>query len=161
VPRENRVPDAELKVRYKIIQDLITKGYRAVDLWTYIKAETDWQISRRQSFNYYKNAFEAFSDESEVNRPAYFALVLSRNEYLYQRALADKDLRLAASLVADLIRLLKLDTPNADFDWQSEAAKQGYDPAQIVERLKRLTAADDDNGEMVEAPEQDTANDNR
>lgn len=160
MPRETRAPEAERAQRLMIVQDLIVRGWRGSDVWSYVQQETDWNISRRQAYNYYQDAFDALADESEVNRAAYFSLVLQRNEYLYQKAMSkDKpDLNLARLLVADLIKLLKLDEPSADFDWKAEAAKKGYDPTQILERLKRLTA--DDNGELIEAPEKDTAHDN-
>lgn len=128
----------ELRERHKVVQDLITQGYSGADVWRYIRDETDWNISRRHAYNYYNDAFDALADESQVNRAAYFKLSLDRLQWLYRKATETEDWKQARLLTLDLIDFLKLDSPDADFDWKKDAAEAGLNPVHIEERLKRL-----------------------
>lgn len=147
MPKTNRAPDSELADRYKVIQDLIVRGFTGADVYRYACEHTDWNISKRQAYNYYNDAFSALADESNVNRAAYFKLALDRLQWLYQKAVIANDLKLASKVTMDLITFLKLDSPNADFDWQKAAADSGLSPTDIIERLKRLSSPiEDENG---------------
>jgi hypothetical protein len=139
MPKTNRTPDNELMERYKIVQDLIVKGFTGADIARYIADKTDWGLSTRQAYNYYNDAFAALADESNVNRAAYFKLALDRLQWLYMRAIAANDLKLARKVTMDLIAFLKLDTPSADFDWQEYARNSGLDPSTMLDMMKRLT----------------------
>lgn len=143
MPRENRAPESVLQERYRIIQELIVQGKDPAQIVRHCLEHFDWNVSERQHYNYVKSAFEALADNASVNRAAYFVLVLERNKWLYNRALAEDDYRLARLVTLDLINLLKLDSPQADFDWKAAAAKQGLNPDDILARMKRLTVRED------------------
>lgn len=144
MPKSQRTPDMELQERYKVVQELIVQGFTGAGIAKWIAENTDWNITRRQAYNYYRDSFEALAIESNVNRAAYFKLALDRLLWLYTKAVESGDYKLANRVNNDLIAFLKLDQPSADFDWQKDAADKGLNPQEIVEALKRLSSPADE-----------------
>jgi hypothetical protein len=143
VAKQNQVTQLELIERYKVVQELIVQGYSGADVWRYIESETDWGITRRQAYNYFNDAFEALADESQVNRAAWFRLMLERLEWQYRQAVQRKDWKLARLLSLDIKDFLKLDSPHADFDWKKDAQAAGLNPDEIENEFKRLMVQDE------------------
>lgn len=147
MPREQRATTGELETRYAIIRDFIVRGFTPGEGWRFIRDQTDWGISRRQVYNYFDAVQQRMADEaSTVNRAMYFTRQLGRLDYLYHSAIMahDPDLGLARQVTMDVVKLLRLDTPEADFDWQRVAAEQGLDAGDILTRMKRLMVVDDE-----------------
>lgn len=152
---------SEVEERIAIIRELIDRGASGADVWRYVQFQTKWDISRQQSYNYYNRAYEDMADEAaKVNRAAYFTRSLSRFDYLYQKSIAANDITNARKATEGIVKLLKLDSPGAEFDWQQDATNKGIDPVELVERLKRLSAADADSSDD-DSDEAESANGQR
>lgn len=139
MPHSNRVTQDELEHRYDIVKSCIDRGLTGAETWRYIERYTDWGISRQQAYNYYNECKKQFIDEAtQIDRAEEFTKSLRRLEYIYKQSLLKEDYRLAKDTTMDVVKLLKLDAPDANFDWKKKAKAAGIDDDAIFERLDRL-----------------------
>lgn len=148
MPSSERSTQGELEYRYAIIRKLIAKGYTGGKVWKYVRDKTDWNISRRQAYNYYDAVYEQFAEDATgIDRAAYFVRTLDRLDFIYQKSVSDNDLTVARQVTMDVVKLLKLDMPDVDFDWTKTAAEHGFSQKEVKARLSRLMLEDEQGGE--------------
>lgn len=144
-----RATQSELTERYRIVTDLIVQGYSGADVWEHVQSNTDWNITRRQSYTYFKKAFLILAEDSNINRASYFKLAIERLELQYKKANIADDYAAASGITMNMVRFLKLDSPDADFDWMKKVSESGVNPDEFKERLKNLLLKED--GEQLES----------
>ena len=139
MPKSNRSTQGELEERYALVRKLISRGYNGAKVWKHIRDKTDWGISRQHAYTYYNEVYKQFADDAtQIDRAAYFVRTLERLDFIYQKSVSDGDLNSARQATMDVVKLLKLDMPDVDFDWSKEAAEHGLTKNEVKERMKRL-----------------------
>jgi predicted metalloendopeptidase len=135
--KETRADLGELETRLDIISGLITQGMAQADVVKHcLEKHTDWQVTDRQLRNYYKAAWERLSvDALGIDRRARLALMVNRLDTQYAKADASNDRKNAIYATVEQIKLLRLATPQADFDWRKVAQDAGVDPDTLFEQM--------------------------
>jgi hypothetical protein len=142
MPRETPADPAELELRLELVRSLIAEGYTQSKVVKYIREEcAEWDISERQARNYYYAVWKQYGDDATgVDRAGYFVRTLDRLDYIYARAMEKNDFKSALTATAELIKLLRLDIPSADFDWKKAATDAGVSPSELFEKVVRAAS---------------------
>lgn len=142
MPKETPADPGEMEVRLELVRGLIAQGLLQREVVKYIRDKcADWGINDRQARNYYYAVWKQYGDDATgVDRAAYFVRTLDRLDHIYGAAMKVHDFKTALSTTAELIRLLRLDLPSADFDWKKAAIEQGMSPSDVFEKVVQAVA---------------------
>ncbi len=132
-------PD-QIAERHEIVRNMITAGLSQAEVVNKVKADyAEWDISDRQVRNYVQQVYEAMSsDAGLVDRAAYFIRTLERMDDVYSRAIKAGNLKTAHDSNMGIIKLLKLDSPQASLNWREVAKQAGFEPSEAVRGLASL-----------------------
>lgn len=125
---------AEYHERLELVESLIVKGMEQREIVRYLKEKHEgWGLTDRQLRNYVHEAKERLSSAAKgVDRAAEFAIAKQRNDLLFSSSLKIQDYRTALAANVQNIKLMRLDRPNADFDWRAAAQQAGINPQDII-----------------------------
>lgn len=139
--------------RLDIVKALVIKGLLQREIVRHcLEKYPDWDVSDRWLREMVHKAKDQLTDEARrVDRAAEFAIAKGRNDLVFRRAMEVSDFKTALAANLQNMRLMRLDRPNADFDWKEAARQAGIDPksvmAQFVETLDMAGVAQDDAAE--------------
>lgn len=140
---ETQADQGELEIRLEYIRSCIAGGMNQAAIVNHIREEKkDWNITDRQVRNYYATVWKEYgNDATGVDRAAYFVRTLDRLDHIYGVAMEAKDFKSALQATGELIRLLRLDIPSADFDWKKAAKEAGLSPSDVFEQVVQAVQA--------------------
>ena len=112
----------EVARRVEFILDLVVLGYSKVEVSRHLATETDWKMSERTFFDYWRKVQEKLRVDADRKRQPEVAKAIKRNELVFRKAMArkvtvgerevhDPDLRAALRANLQNSRLLGLDAP--------------------------------------------------
>lgn len=129
----------DLEVRLEHIESLIDKGLTQAQIVKDClerEAVLKWGVTDRQIRNYYSTALQRMaSGAGKIDRRQYHVKSLRRLEYIYSQAIANTNLKIALGAVREMIKLLHLDDPAHELDWQALAKEAGIDPQSALVRM--------------------------
>lgn len=130
----------QIAERHQIIRNMITAGLSQADVVNKVREDySAWGISDRQVRNYVKAVYDAMStDAGLIDRASYFVRTIHRMDDVYSRAITAGNLKVAHDSNMGIIKLLKLDTPQAAMDWRAAAKEAGLEPTAMIEQLANL-----------------------
>lgn len=130
----------QISERHQIVRNMITAGLTQADIVNKVREDfAEWDISDRQVRNYVQQVYEAMSsDAGLVDRAAYFVRTLERMDTVYSLAIKAGNLKTAHDSNMGIIKLLKLDSPQASMDWRTVAKQAGFEPSEAVKAMASL-----------------------
>lgn len=135
----------ELAERYEAIKRFMIRGWPNRKIIRWIVDESGWNITARMGRYYIQRTLERLSDEApQTDRRSQFVIALERLNHIYERAMGNSELGIARQAVNDGIKLLRLDTPDKQFNWRKAAADAGIDPSEAFAMMVELASKDSD-----------------
>lgn len=145
MPQNEQADPGEVEVRLEYMRGLIAQGMKLAQIVEHVETETAWGVKPRQIRNYYYAVWKEYSNEATgVDRAAYFVRTIDRLDHIYGAAMTKGDFKAALTATVELARLLRLDIPNADFDWKAAAKQAGIAPSDLFERVVQAVQAEDE-----------------
>lgn len=128
MPKETPITPDEKQRRIDIIKNLIVAGHTKAEIVAKCLNEHAFNVTERMCYYYVQDAWHDLSaDAPAVDRRAYFMVTVQQLDGLIGEAIKSKNLKAANDLLQTRIRIMKLDTPQAEA-WEADAIAAGFNP---------------------------------